>query len=166
MRTLFLSVLVIFAVELQSQIISNTDYSKMLSNGDEFPNNVVKRLDTEGFDLMYESNELTTINLTYTLKKNDPYFYNIIIQRRGSIRNVVLTFNNNSAEYTRLSSEIVKKMVKQPKSKNGDSRITYYKDANNIYFGVSADDANGTYQISIANFSAYKEYYLKSPGDK
>lgn len=149
---------------LQSQIIPNADYSKMLSKSDDFPNNVVDRLTSEGFELMYESNELTTINLTYTLKKNDPYFYNVIIQRRGSIRNVVLTFNNNTAEYNRLSSYITKKMVKQPKSKNGDARYTFYKDASGIYFGIFADEATDnskTYQINILNFSAYKEYYLK-----
>ncbi len=60
-------------------------------------------------------------------------------------------------------------MVKQPKSKNGDSRYTYYKDANNIYFGIFSDkatDDSKSYQISIANYSAYKEYYLKSIYDK
>jgi hypothetical protein len=168
MKTLILTILVIFAANLQSQIISVSDYSKILLNGDEFPDNIVKRLESEGFDLMYQNSELTQINLTYTLKKNDPYFYNIIMQRIGSVRNVVLTFNNNTAEYTRLSSEIIKKMVKQPKSKNGDSRYTYYKDANNIYFGIFADQSteDKTYQISIANFSAYKEYYLKSVLDE
>ena len=55
-------------------------------------------------------------------------------------------------------------MIKQPKSKLGDYRITYYKDANNVYFGVNTiekNDSEQTYQISILNFSAYKEYYLK-----
>lgn len=158
-----------FSNTFYCQLISITEYSKFIQKSDSFPDNVVNRLEKEGFTILYNDNSVTSIDLTYKLKDKDAYFYNINIARRGPLRTICLAFNTESAEYTRLLNVITKKMTLQPKSKYGDQRMTFYKDQFNVYFGVFDDevkDENRTYMLCVYNYAAYKEYYLKNPLEK
>lgn len=163
MKSFLVSILFFYSFLIKAQTISNLQYSALLMINDNFPDNASKVLDEKGFVMISQEKNNNEMSFIYSLKKYDPYFYRITLRKMGGMQDILLMFNENSkiTEYDPFIKNIKEFMTLQPKTKNGDSRFTVYKDNNDFYYAYYSDLKGQSYMISIMNYSSYYRFYVK-----
>jgi len=153
----------ILSVSLKSQTVYSHYYSICLDINDAFPNNLVNNLNKLGFILLSTESTDEEIKFNFTLKKYDKYYYHVTISKIGGMQQVVLIFNKNSkkTEYDTFIKDIRDLMALQPKLKQLPKAQIYKDNSGNFFIIEDEPFNNDLYMITILNYNALYELYLK-----
>lgn len=153
----------VLCMNLKSQTISYQEYSSCLYINDDFPRNLSDLLNKKGFVLVNQESTSEETSYNYTLKQYDKLYYDVLISKISGMHQIVLTFNGNSKtkEFDSFVMKIKESMILQPKVLGTIYNADTYKDNSGFYYIVESFSDKKIYMISILNYNAMYELYLK-----